>query len=237
MPVPEAVVILKSRDSPLYEGTSFSLTCVITPNMTGVDITDFEIEINFTGPVTFATDRIENVTSLNDTQISLTFSPLIMNATGLYECSVMVYSALPNVTASDSEMNDTVLSILRKLQISVAFLYNSQYCLLSELPAPEVAIHSAIPLPTAGENHTLLCSTIAEEYLITSPVLKWIFIESIPDISESSSFNSSSWALIFHPLHTSHGGPYTCQATLNIPEAGITNLTSSNTENITVQSK
>ena len=32
VPAPEVVTILQSRENPLYEGTAFSITCVITPN-------------------------------------------------------------------------------------------------------------------------------------------------------------------------------------------------------------
>ena len=39
---------------------------------------------------------------------------------------------------------------------------------------------------------------------------------------------------MFSPLVTSDGGQYTCTATLNIPEAGITNLLGSAIENIDV---
>jgi hypothetical protein len=77
--------------------------------------------------------------------------------------------------------------------------------------------------------------------LVASPTLKWISIDDIEgiDISESTSEsdNSSAIALNFYPLRTSHGGSYMCTATLEIPLADINNLTSSNIENVTVQSE
>ena len=116
VPVPEAVEIFESRETPLHEGTSFSLNCVITLNLTGVD-TDIEVQRSFIGPETSATVRIaqsDTVTSFNDIQLSLTFTPLIINDTGTYECSAIVRSIIPNVTASDPVMNDTTLFILRE---------------------------------------------------------------------------------------------------------------------------
>lgn len=109
--------------------------------------------------------------------------------------------------------------------------------LVLELPAPEVTINSPVSQPIAGDNHTLICSAITDDYLVASPTLKWISIEDTVDISQSTVVNSSALALNFHPLRTSHGGSYTCEATLDIPQTGISNLTSSNTENVTIQSK
>ena len=239
MPAPEAVVIFGSRESPLYEGTTFSLTCLITPNRTGVD-TNFEIQRSFIGPETSATERIslsDTMTSFSDIQISYSFSALTMNDTGTYECSAIALSILPNITASDPVINETTLLILGRC-INVCFtIVNMNNFLLAELPAPEVNIYSAVSQPIAGDNHTLICSAITENYLVASPTLKWISVEDIESVSESTSVNSSTLALNFHPLRTSHGGSYTCEATLDIPQADINNLTSSNTENITVQSK
>ena len=116
MPAPEAIVIFESRESPLYEGTTFSLSCLITPNRTSVD-TEFEIQRSFIGPKTSATERIsqsDTVTSFNDILLSYSFSPLTLNDTGIYECSAVALSILPNITASDPIMNETTLSILGK---------------------------------------------------------------------------------------------------------------------------
>ena len=113
VPASEVVTILRSRENPLYEGTAFSITCVITPNRTGVD-TDFEVQRNFSGPETSTTDRITLLDIKNSIQISLMFVPLIVNDTGTYECSAIASSVLSNVTASDPVMNDTSISILCK---------------------------------------------------------------------------------------------------------------------------
>ena len=51
-----------------------------------------------------------------------------------------------------------------------------------------------------------------------------------------SVMNSSSVDYMFSPLNTSHGGQYTCTATVNIPRAGITDHNTSATENVTVAS-
>ena len=65
------------------------------------------------------------------------------------------------------------------------------------------------------------------------PDLKIVF----PNSTEMSIISSSSLDYTFSPLRTSDGGQYICTATVNIPQAGITNLQNSVTENITVVGK
>ena len=48
--------------------------------------------------------------------------------------------------------------------------------------------------------------------------------------------NSSSVEYMFSPLRTSDGGQYNCTATINTPQAGITNINTSVMANITVAS-
>ena len=57
-----------------------------------------------------------------------------------------------------------------------------------------------------------------------------------PSSTVISVMNSSSVEYVFSPLRTSHGGQYTCTATVNIPQAGITDHNTSATENIIVAS-
>ena len=65
------------------------------------------------------------------------------------------------------------------------------------------------------------------------PDLKIVF----PKSTELSVISSSSLDYTFSPLRTSDGGQYTCTATVNIPQAGITDLQNSITENITIVGK
>ena len=48
--------------------------------------------------------------------------------------------------------------------------------------------------------------------------------------------SSSSVEYMFSPLKTSDGGQYNCTATINIPQAGITDINTSVMANITVAS-
>lgn len=84
---------------------------------------------------------------------------------------------------------------------------------------------------TAGTTQTLVCSPTAVDHLLAEPVVEWISIAS----TNSTELNGS--VLTIETLKTSHAGAYTCEARLSIPQAGISNLSNTITENITVQSK
>lgn len=109
--------------------------------------------------------------------------------------------------------------------------------MFTALPPPNVSIQSTVPLPVAGYNYTLICLALTENYLIMAPVLRWSSVEDIFNTSETDSIYGTSLPLTFSPLHTSHGGTYTCEISLDIPQAGIINLTNTVTKKISVQSK
>ena len=100
---------------------------------------------------------------------------------------------------------------------------------MSALPAPNVTITFSGD-SIAGQDYSLQCSASVVDGLVVLPDLKLLF----PNSTEISVISSSSVVYIFSPLRTSDGGQYTCIATVNIPQAGITDLQTSITENITV---
>ena len=106
------------------------------------------------------------------------------------------------------------------------------------LPPPSLAVLSS-PSSTAGEAHTLTCFAVVAEHLTVQPTLEWLFIDAMNDVTQSEQINSSGTVsnriLTFAPLHTTHGGIYTCQATINI--VNITEKRSSIDQSIIVQSK
>ena len=116
VPVPEVITIYASRGAPIYEGTVFSLTCLITPNMTGVN-TDFTVQQDFTGPATSAADRVSRANT--KFQTTLMFHPIAMADGGRYACSASTISTAqyPNVEASDATVNDTMITISSKFYI------------------------------------------------------------------------------------------------------------------------
>ena len=100
------------------------------------------------------------------------------------------------------------------------------------LPASEVTITFS-GYSIAGQDYSLQCSASVVDGLVVLPDLKIVF----PNSTKISVISSSSLDYTFSPLRTSDGGQYTCTATVNIPQAGITDLQNSITENITVVGK
>lgn len=103
------------------------------------------------------------------------------------------------------------------------------------LHVPTVSIAVSSNTTIAGKNYTLTCSVMATPDDITT--LTW----SGPGVDQNSvqvsSSSSSALMLTFNPLHTSHGGAYTCEASLNVSQVDTSDLTSIITENVIVQSK
>ena len=106
------------------------------------------------------------------------------------------------------------------------------FCLPPALPAPNISL-SFSGYSIAGQDYSLQCSASVVDGLVVLPDLKIVF----PNSTEISVMNTSSLDYMFSPLRTSDGGQYTCTATVNIPQAGITDLQSSVIENITVVGK
>ena len=111
--------------------------------------------------------------------------------------------------------------------------------LFSVPSAPVVRIESAGE-STAGVNHILTCIVTLEQDLRSPLLIQWtapngsiIGSETLVDVTVSKSSNSLS--LTFDPLHTSHGGQYSCMASVNVPEANVF-ISGQALHNITVQS-
>ncbi len=87
---PPQVVITTSRDTPLYEGTTgLSLTCVVTPDTTGVD-TDTFLTRGIIGPAD--SDRVTTSDTLNNRVATVVYNigVLSLTDTGSYTCSAIV---------------------------------------------------------------------------------------------------------------------------------------------------
>ena len=81
----------------------------------------------------------------------------------------------------------------------------------------------------AGQSLTLICSAVVQEGISGNPTLMWTR-DGVGDFIVPGSL------LTFEPLLTSHGGVYTCTATLTIPEARV-DVSGVNATILYVQSK
>ena len=85
----------------------------------------------------------------------------------------------------------------------------------------------------AGQSSSLQCSASVVAGLVVQPDMEIVF----PNITVVAAMSISSLIYTFSPLRTSDGGQYTCTATVNIPEAGITDLKSTAIETLSVTSE
>ena len=105
-----------------------------------------------------------------------------------------------------------------------------------------IDIHSS-GASTAGQAHTLTCTATVVENLVVEPTLKWLNTDTNivggnditvgPPITTNT---NSTLTLTFNPLHTSHGGRYTCRASINISAISLSN-SSETFDDVVVQSK
>ena len=123
----------------------------------------------------------------------------------------------------------------------------SEVCVLffTALTAPMVAIDTP-SLTTAGEVLILICRVTVVEGLTVQPDVVWLDFEGDPVMSGVNHVTvgivmrndtESILGLQFSPLHTSHGGQYTCRATIDIQSIGISDLSGNSSHNVMVQSK
>ena len=108
----------RSRNSTLYAGTNFSLTCLISPNTTGVD-TDFTVESVVTGPGTSPESSRVSISQPMSVgggvyETVASFGHLVEGDSGSYNCSAAISSSLANVVPSDSNSVSETIQIGRK---------------------------------------------------------------------------------------------------------------------------
>ena len=92
---------------------------------------------------------------------------------------------------------------------------------------------------TSGNQHTVTCTAVVNEFHIAAPVLEWRLPENA-DVGiftgmQSTTGSTSTLTLTFNSIRTSQGGIYGCRATMNI--TGFDPLSQTANQTIQVQSK
>lgn len=118
--------------------------------------------------------------------------------------------------------------------------------LLSEILPPSINI-IIDGTSTAGQTFTLLCRVILPDGLTTQPQIVWLSPEEDVLTSEGeltvgnqlligNPSRVTTYVAQFSPLLTSHGGAYTCQATISSP-FGTIRQSVTRVQNVSVLSK
>ena len=89
----------------------------------------------------------------------------------------------------------------------------------------------------------MTCTATVVENLVVEPALEWLDsdrnVVGGNDITmgpPATTGTNTTLTLTFDPLHTSHGGRYTCRGSINIPVISFSNSNEADS-NVTVQSK
>ena len=108
--------------------------------------------------------------------------------------------------------------------------------LLSTVLLHDVTITSS-GVPTSQETYNLTCTVEAN----VPPTVQWLYCSNGSEVTNGSGItigtqrttvSTTTLTLSFNPLHTSHGGQYICQSTIDSPASTV-----NATRNVTVQSK
>lgn len=108
----------RSHSNTLYAGTFFSLTCIIAPNTSGVD-TNVTVQSSLSIPRSVDAERVvisPPMITGGMYEITVTFSHLIEDDTGTYNCSAMVASSSQQnlIIASDPSFGSESISVEHK---------------------------------------------------------------------------------------------------------------------------
>ncbi len=228
------MVINASRTGTLYEGTTGqSLSCVVTPDNTGVD-TSTNLIRGVTGPADG--DRVSISDTVNDGVATVEYSigVLSLNDTGTYTCSASVSPVSSQYVVAASNTDTESITVegesLKYTEINTLILY-----LFTALPDPVVTIMSSPSLPIlAGTSLTLTCTVDMVDFLAVEPVLVWTRVDGQ---TLTGSLSGLTNTLSFDPVVTSNADQYTCTATVNVPVVNIIDRTGNNTVDLNVDSE
>lgn len=221
-------------DYPLYAGTRLFLTCVFELPV----FVDSAVALNSVwkkgGEVITSDDRVNVSTSDRDTSAYLTtlsISPLSSTVDGgQYTCQSSI-AANSYVFYSDSFYQISVRiegKTIHFFKICTFFRLDLPSplpsCILSffhsDLPVPAISISTEDDL-TAGENGTLTCTATVIEGLTDDAQIATSWLDSKGEMVKSSVveiFEVHAMATLkFEPLLLSHGGRYSCNASITIP--------------------
>ncbi|KAL5486424.1 hypothetical protein EMCRGX_G018896 [Ephydatia muelleri] len=202
IPRPRAVITSTSA-LPAHLGDNVNLTCDIQLDPS-VDI-PVTVVITWFGPGGSLQDDVDTMISPMEYQSTLMLTSLKAEQAGNYTCSTKV------TTNNSTYVVPLTLNTTTQVSIHV------------------ISITSLSTPLLAGQNYTLYCNGSVLGNLSLTPMVMWSNSNGV--VTNGNDITVSNGIIKFNPLHTSHGGQYTCQTALSSPVTSI--ITS--VINVTVQ--
>ena len=232
-----------SPGSLVVSGIPISIFCTFSiPSVvdTSVMVKTFWIRLNQT---LNNGDRIKISTSQSIVAYNTTIqiNPLNISDTGMYQCVGSISSNRSYVFGASNALANISLSVQGEDKHETSPLILTPSLSSPALPPPVVTT-SSYGSTIAGSVYSLVCIVKVVDGLVVGPDVVWmknggvVVNRTNTTLTRTVSGGHSTLNLTFNPLLTSHGGQYTCVATISVPQLSL-NITNSSAVTVSVQSE
>ena len=238
---PPNVSIMFTQPGVFYYGSQTTISCVLAispavniPVMINLWLIGPQGQIKFDARNTITVPRV-----LTDYMTTLQISSLNTNDGGLYQCVGKIFSNSSYIVASSNASANISLSV----QGEDTYDETSPQILTPSLSSPGLPVTtSSYGSTIAGFVYSLVCIVKVVDGLVVGPDVVWmkdggvVVNRTNTTLTRTVSGGHSTLNLTFNPLLTSHGGQYTCVATISVPQLSL-NITNSSAVTVSVQSE
>ncbi|KAL5486720.1 hypothetical protein EMCRGX_G019237 [Ephydatia muelleri] len=222
IPVPNVTLSPVPLGSSVYTGTSISMSCAFTVP----SVVDFPVMLNTLwigpqGPIYIGNRTMATITQSMMVYIAtLQINPSNTSDTGIYWCVGNISSNSSYIVTSSNASANASLTV-------------------QALPPPVVTT-SSYGSTIAGSVYSLVCMVKVVDGLVVVPDVVWMKDGGVlvngtnTTLTRTVLGGNSNLNLTFNPLLTSHGGQYTCVATISVPQLSL-NVTNSSAAPVSVQ--
>ena len=188
-------------------------------------------------------DRIQISTSQSMAAYNTTLqiTPVNISDTGMYQCVGSISSNRSYVFGASNALASISLNVQGEDKHETSPLILSPSLSSPALPPPVVTT-SSYGSTIAGSVYSLVCMVKVVDGLVVVPDVVWMMDGAIlvnginTTLTRTVSGGNSTLNLTFIPLFTSHGGQYTCVATISVPQLSLS-VTNSSAVTVSVQSE
>ena len=185
--------------------------------------------------------KINSSQSMATYNTTLQITPVNISDTGMYQCVGSISTNSYYVVGSKNASANISLNVQGE------DTYETNPLILTPLSSPAlpppVVTTSSYGSTIAGSVYSLVCMVKVVDRLEVVPVVVWrkgggvLLVNGInTTLTRTVSGGNSTLNLTFNPLLTSHGGQYTCDATISVPQLSL-NVTNSSAVTVSVQSE